>query len=320
MNISEDYLKREGMKMTMNQIDKVWSLANEFVDSSTLVTINDREISNVARSIAGWKKDCDRPSWGFPKCIGRKTLRPFQKLFLYELIANSVNYCFWYGKHNIRPNASGSTKMYNLLDESFDHLKQMKESASFHPHDELQIIINTFIEGLSRARFPLIDHRVRHLNEILNRSDLLSVIEISVSREDYSVDEWLDYIITSFPGYSKDLFLKRAFLFIMSMYRRYGIFKKEISKVLVPADYQVPKVLRWLGCIEYSKWIAGMVDDNVLIPEGCQVECEIRAATIVVCRKIADLAGCTCEDVDTYLWNKRKECTDPFHLCITSNY
>lgn len=304
----------------MNHIDTVWSFANEFVDSAKLVTINDEVIDKIAKDVVRWKETTERLLWNFPTCIKSGSI---EKIFLYELIANSVNYCFWYGRHNIRPNGASSTKMYNLLDESFDELEEMKETATFSPHDELEIIIETFIDKLSRARFPLIDHRVRHLNEILNRSDLLSAIEISVLREDYkdySVDKWLDYLITSFPGYSKDLFLKRAFLFIMQMYRRCGIFGKEISKVLVPADYQIPKVLRWLGCIEYKYPLDFTTDMNILLAEGCSTECEIRAATIVVCKRIADLAGCTCEEVDTYLFGRRHFCTDSFHLTVTTNY
>lgn len=301
----------------MNQINAVWSLANEFVDSAKLVTINDEAIGGVAKGIVRWKEIGPRVFQGCPLCIKSGDIR---KIFLYELVANSVNYCFWYGRHDIRPNGANSTKMYNLLDESFNFLQVLKQSATFFLQDELEIIVNTFIDKLSRARFPLIDRRVEHLKEILNRSDLLSVIEISVQREDYDVDEWLDYIITSFPGYSKDLFLKRAFLFIMSMYRRCGIFGKEISKVLVPADYQIPKMLRWLGCIEYHDSLTFLVDNDLSIAEDCNTECEIRAATIVACKRIADIANCTCEEVDSYLYDKRHQCSDPFHLTVTANY
>ena len=124
----------------------------------------------------------------------------------------------------------------------------------------------------------------------------------------------------AFPGYGKDLFLKRAFLFIIQMYRRLGLFKDEIHKIPVPADYQIPKMLRMLGCIKYNYPLDLMVADGRLISEGSLLECEIRAATIVVCKKIADLAGCSCADVDTYLFANRKTCRDPFHLTVTTNY
>jgi len=146
------------------------------------------------------------------------------------------------------------------------------------------------------------------------------VIELSIYREDYSVEKWLEYLIISFPGYSKDLFLKRAFLFIMEMYRRCGIFGKEIGEVLVPADYHIPKMLRWLGCIEYSSELDSAIDNGHSVLSGSIAECEIRATTIVTCRKIADLARCTCEEVDTYLFSRRHQCRDAFHLCVTSNY
>ena len=310
----------------MNLIDGVWSLSNKFMDKAKLVSFNNEGISKVAEDVVKWKLAlyANRAStcafWRYPKCIDPTDPKAIIKVFLYELIANSVNYCYWYGRHNIRPGGASATMMENLLCESFDKLEEMKKSATLDSRQELEIVIRTFIDKLSIARFPLIDERVKHLMELLNRSDLLSVIEISVQREDYSVDKWLEYLITSFPGYSKDLFLKRAFLFIMQMYRRCGVFKKEIGRIPVPADYQVPKVLRWLGCIEYRTELAWVVDDDVMIVEGCGVECEIRAFTIIVCKRIADLAGCTCEQVDTYLWNKRKQCDKAFHLCVTSNY
>jgi len=307
--------------MNNNLIDNVWSLANEFVNAAKLVTIDFRKVDDITKSIVEWRKT--RKPWTpwFPTCINESDPNATAKLFLYELIANSVNYCYWYGRYNVRPGGADAAKMYNLLDECFDELEEMKKTASFHPHHELEIVIGSFITKLSRERFPLIDHRVMHLKEILGKPDLLSVIELSSKKkEDCSIDEWLEYIVTSFPGYSKDLFLKRAFLFIMQMHRRAGIFGKEIDKVLVPADYQVPKMLRWLGCIEYHPFLANIVDNNLLLAEGSRLECEIRAATIVACKRLAELAECNCEEVDTYLWSKRKLCDVPFHLVVTSNY
>jgi len=57
-----------------------------------------------------------------------------------------------------------------------------------------------------------------------------------------------------------------------------------------------------------------------LISEGSLMECEIRAASIIACGLIADRAGCTCEVVDKYLWSRKEENLNPFHLTITSSY
>ena len=300
----------------MNQIDTVRELANKFVNTSNHVFINSEKIREVAWEVAKVLQE-PRGSWGFPGCIPSCNMK---MLFLYELIANSVNYCFWYGRHNVRPNGADSTKMYSLLDESFMHLEEVRKIATLDSRQEKEIIIGSFIDKLSTARFPLIDYRVQHLNEVLNRSDLLSVIEEAVQRGSYCADEWLDYLITSFPGYSRDLFLKRAFLFIMQMYRRCGLFKEAMSKILIPADYHIPKMLRWMGCIEYDEALDYAIATSVLIPSGSNVECEIRAATIVACSRIAAAANCTCEEVDTYLFFQRHICTAPFHLTVTTDY
>ncbi len=303
-------------------IEDTLSLAHEFVANAEFVSISDTGIDVVAHSVKKWikeKKKHQIANW-YPKCINPKSKDAVKTLFLYELIASSVNYCYWFGKHTIRPIGANSSKMYDLLDASFLYLMELKKKAQYHPHHELEIIIGDFCERISRERFPLIDQRIRHLTEILKKFDLLSMIEISVQREDYNIHQWLDYIITSFPGFSRDLFLKRTFLFIMQMHRRIGIFDKGIKEVPVPADYQVPKILRMLGCIGYAHNLADMVDNNLHLPENSPGECEIRAATIVACKEIADLADCSCEQVDSYLWNRRNECSDPFHLTITSNY
>jgi len=305
----------------MNQIDTVWALTQDFVKLSTMVATNSEKIRNVAKEIdESLNRRLDVP---LPDGVSLKdtpSSAHLRKMFLYELIANSVNYCFWYGRHNIRPNGANSTKMYKLLDESFLHLEMMKKIQTFDPRQELELVIDSFICKLSRARFPLMDHRVRHLKEILNRSDLLSVIDETVRQQRYDANAWIDYLITSFPGYGADLFLKRAMLFIIQMYRRCGLFAEAMSKILVPADYQIPKMLRWLGCITYNSELSFVVDNSVMIVSGCYVECEIRAATIWACNRIAELANCTCEEVDTHLFAQRHFCTDPFHLTVTTDY
>lgn len=318
----------------MNLIDNVQLLADQFMVNPKYVYLDQDAIAVVAEKVADQLEfregiaASQSTFWGYPKCIDPVDSKALNKLFLYEIIANSVNYCYWYGRYDIRPNGSDSTKMYKLLDESFEVINRLRQMSEYSQQYELEIIIDTFANKLSQERFPLLDHRIRHLDEIRNREDLISRIDRCVQQEDYSVDKWLEYLVLAFPGYGKDLFLKRAFLFIIEMYRRCRLFKEEIGRVPVPTDYQIPKMLRSLGCIQYApsqyapyiRNLACRVDSGCLIFEGSQQECEIRAATIVACRKIAGLAECSCADVDTYLFSKRYECKDPFHLTITSNY
>ena len=116
------------------------------------------------------------------------------------------------------------------------------------------------------------------------------------------------------------MFLKRAFLLSIMLYRRLQWFKDDIDIIPVPADYQLPKVLEGWGCINYSYTLSDKVQGGELIPSGSLEECEIRAATILVCKRLAELSGHKMCDIDTYLWLKRNEIDKPFHLTITTNY
>ena len=60
--------------------------------------------------------------------------------------------------------------------------------------------------------------------------------------------------------------------------------------------------------------------DAELIPSGSLTECEIRAASILTCKHMARVAGCTMCEIDSYLWLQRNKYKQPFHLTITSNY
>jgi len=304
----------------MNLIENTRDLAAQFVTDMKFVNINNDAIQKTASTISDYFEETQTGRLGFPKCISEEASDKNIMLFLYELIASSINYCYWYGSSSIRPNGASATKMYQLLDESFFELEKRKEKASFHPQRELEMIVNYLIDRMSEERFPLLDCRVKHLHELLDKTSLTFAIVRMVGSRDFSIASWLEYLVVSFPGFGKDLFLKRAFLFIMQMYRRLGIFEKEISRVPVPADYQVPKMLRHFGCISYQPSLVMMVNAGRLIPEGSRMECEIRAATIVVCDMLAEQVGCAPNDVDFFLWGKRNECKDPFHLTITSNY
>lgn len=314
----------------MSIIESVWDLAGQFMTDPKLVRINEERIRETAEQIKEWLKEDLRQTslfWGLPRCIKEGDPNKIEKLLLYELIANSVNYCYWYGRSDIRPNEASAVKMYELLDKAFDVAEYNTEIAKVSFGTKKSFFINQvttqFARNLAIERFPMLEQRIYHLSEIT--FDTFEWFKSALYKPNYhkdTIEDWIKYMVTTFPGYSNDLFLKRAILFIMQLYRRgVGLFTiDEICELPVPADYQVPKMLRYFGCIEYSDVLAFTVDNNLLMAEGCHSECEIRAATIIACKMIADYANCTCEQVDSYLWLRRNECQDPFHLTITSSY
>jgi len=104
------------------------------------------------------------------------------------------------------------------------------------------------------------------------------------------------------------------------LYRRVQWFRNEVEILPVPADYQIPKMLEGLGCINYSYKLSEKIQAGELIPAGSAEECEIRAATMLAGRRLSELSGKTMCDIDTYLWLKRNDIEKPFHLTITTNY
>jgi len=87
------------------------------------------------------------------------------------------------------------------------------------------------------------------------------------------------------------------------------------------ADYQVPRVLRALGVLEYCPSLADRINRHDLLEEGGPEELAIRAATIIACEAIAAHTGGTSADIDNLLWLSQDIAGDaPFHLTETRLY
>jgi len=312
---------------------KVLEIANQFTKKPKHVWISDSIIDERASFIKGELKDDNelmgRPN--IPKPTHEPTLEEsdIAQVVLYELMASSVNYKYWYGKHDIRPNDSCANKMYQVLDDSFSALSIPETISSNYCTG----LVDVFTANLALERFPMMKDRSSNLAElkrdILGRGDpkyppnasfFANQMAKDILDGSERVDEWLKTLITSFPGFGQDIFLKRAFLFFMMLNRRMGWFSNDIHKLPIPADYQIPKILRGWGCLKYGDELCGMIDNSELIPQGSLMECEIRASSIIACQRLSERASVTMSDVDNYIWINRKSCSDPFHLTITTDY
>jgi len=302
-------------------IDIVWSLVGEFTKNPKYVRIGEGCIDSLANS---WKEKplSDDLFFGPPSIpLPQDVIGKIERIIWYELIASSVNYQYWYGKSDVRPNGSGATKMYELLTDAFDSCGSTQTTS-------IANVISVFSARMAKERFPALTDRTRHLVELLEKGrgnnypafDFVNSLALAVEEGSVDIDRFLNMMITSFPGFAEDQFLKRAFLFFHLLHRRMGWFKEEIKKVPIPADYQIPKMLRWLGCIEYENELENLLYDNKFIPAGSLMECEIRASSILACKMLSDKSGYDMGTIDQYLWSRRKECTDSFHLTITTDY
>ena len=227
---------------------------------------------------------------------------------LVELFASSINYCFWYGKYDFRPMLGDSYSMYDVV---IDAVKN-KFDGSVDPN-----FINNIIDRLIFDRYPLIEDRVKHLLEAsLGAQDFIMFVLMNRENDAKIV---LHELVRRYPGFSSDMFLKRAFLFIIQLNRKLDFFKG-IDEIPVPADYQVPKMLEHFGCLKYKRSLIDKIKQHVMIPKYSIEEISIRGGTVLTCDKLAELTGWTKSEIDSWLWLRRKECNKPFHLTITTDY
>jgi len=313
-------------------VKQVIDLSQEILDQSdTALTYNCPEgVTEVVSEMGEVKSSSG--TWGTPKVFMNaiENENHLHKLTIfYELMASAVNYCYWYGGGDIRPNGSGSTLMYKMLDNAFSSVSC---TTWIYPdifwEGGILEIIDEFRNQICLSHMPMIKERVEHIEQIRETHNQYSGIAWLATQclptdekpESNRVDTILNVLLAQFPSFAEDLFMKRAFLFLMQVNRRIGIFDDFIDIIPVPSDYQVPKMLEHFGCIRYGQKLGNKIRNGELIPKGSIEECTIRAATIMTCRHIAKVAGCSMDAVDNFLWCKRKECDSPFHLTVTTDY
>jgi len=290
----------------MDIIQSVFDVAKESLNrKSNFVYLNEDNINALADKM---KADGKVDFFGGDQ---EKDVNTYIEI-LKELIASSINYCYWYGAHDIRPNGVSSTSMYDNVNEVFEGVD--------HQALNLENRIEGLIEILSENRYPLLEERKKHLRELCEDRKA-EVFANMVNDQALSPVELFNEMVIRFQGFASDIFLKRASLFFIQLYRKFGWYEDNLMNILhVPADYQVPKILRHFNCINYSDKLSKKIDNSQLIEKHSLEEIQIRAATVIVCTKLQTKLGWTIADVDTYLWTKRKESDKPFHLTITSDY
>ncbi len=292
-------------------LNGVRELAHEILDHSHVVELHEANMKIVAQQVRNnpeWNDNTPRENPEYVICK--------------ELIASSINYCYWYGIETIRPNCTSSVLMYTLLEGCSSRLLPAL-SHFYTPNGSdkdfvrlFKTLITEFYEKLVLNRFPLLESRFKHLYELPEVCRQLVIKILNRSSED--PEPIMHYMITHIPGFASDLFLKRAQLFIIQLHRSLGYF--DTRELTVPADYQVPRVLNEFGCISYVPELLVKIAHRELIPSCSKEEISIRAATITACDQIAKLAGVDCVAVDNFLWQSKKKCINPFHLTITTDY
>jgi len=261
---------------------------------------------------------------------------------MFIFVFNSINFCYWgdpkWTIEHQGKSLDGAWGMIASLRRALEDGVPLLDSRFLSEIDE------STLEQVFRGNktIPLFAERLRILREVGNilgekyNGDVTRIVE----RAEMDILRLLGVITTDFPSFydggtykgQEVIFHKRAQLAIADFYRTFkgkGFGKfSNISQLTAFADYKIPQVLRKLGLLEYSQYLASKVDSKIEIPTGSPEELEIRASTIwaieLIRRELeGEAPGITAMDIDSYLWvqGQQKGSEDkPYHLTRTTAY
>ncbi|CAL6336066.1 unnamed protein product [Bathycoccus prasinos] len=332
------------------------------LEKSNHVKINDDAIAKLVHTVPGHQFAGMTSKTGFNRFdssvhfIGKEEKDTIQ----YLLALDAINFCFW-------PDHDAVTEEHPIGLE-YEHVAGgLKKSVE---RDGIEILSAENLGKMTGEKLremlewprelPFEEVRAKRLREIgegLARSFGGEAIEL-VKAAKKSAAKLVDLVVQTFPVGFTDMsrhtgecregqffaneiwFLKRAQIFVADVY---GALKNsgageftDIDKLTTFADYRVPVVLRESNILDYhSEYLHKRVDKKLNLVIGCELEVEIRCATIQAVERIRDKLNekysasvndkYTAVTVDWWLWEygeKRRDDTTwrPHHRTRTTYY
>ncbi|HJY98977.1 MAG TPA: queuosine salvage family protein [Patescibacteria group bacterium] len=145
---------------------------------------------------------------------------------------------------------------------------------------------------------------------------------------DYDVGRALFFLGRS--GYFTDEFEKRSQLAVGMMnsvlVRRFSKNFEGMETLTVMADYRLPQVMYNAGLIRLNPGLLETLNSQKIIETGSKEERALRAATVVMGKRLSGVMGIPEAEVDTHLWMlsqkmaKENELTIPHMIVATDKY
>lgn len=232
----------------------------------------------------------------------------------YNAINASLQYCFFLGSAKVRFDGIDSFEVMKMLDTVFKDHSIVKTS-------DIASLRSAIIKALINSNITLLETRISTIEEVFDKLDFVEYgnsyldIERSVS------------LLKELVCFKRDLFFKKGLFAIMITSRMLPklkensqSYKEQLFSLPVPADYQIPKMLRHFNLIQMSPELISIIDSNEMLIENSEMELNIRAGTVQACNAIAKNNNISVDDVDAYLFMHRKDSSLMHHLCTTTNY
>ncbi len=282
------------------------------VDDPQFLTINYDQLDKLAEVYAS--SEMEIPKWDASAFLLPEEASP-EEIVDFFVVGNAINFCFtdltnsdedvkyMFQQEGVPFPWSGAFGMWAALKETYNVSKE----RNLYPFDGRVLAnLNTIVagelfEGLG-IEIPLLKERVGNLNALGE-----ALLENYGGRAYYLVENsrgfllgeggLVDTLVTKTNGAYADFdlktnpdglayFNKRAQLCAAMLIGRFGnlgvtdLQDEEVDKLTVFPDYQLPRVLRHEGCLEYGPELTRLVDNRQIIEQGSLQELEIRAATV----------------------------------------
>ena len=283
----------------MERLNNISILARDLYNKQNIVKIDEEYILRLKFD----KNDIKVPTLD-------SELLPFNT-FLYHITVNAINYCYWQGSFDYRPNGMDSLKTSQLL------LKYFRNHNNNSGYDLLKHDIK---KALRLSGITLLEERTKHIDEIFDNINILEQY-FKRNRDNLDALSIVEFLVENFDTYASDLFLKRAQLMPALLNREPSIKVSNLDKLLIPIDYQIPKILHILGVLEYSHYLVDDIQNGNIIHKNSREEMAIRSASIIATNKIMEIHNLTAIELDYFLIMRAKHYSDfQHHLTLTTEY
>ena len=168
----------------MKLVETVYEVAEEFMKNPTYVSVDYDKLEELV----GEMKSVTPPK--FPSIEEQDLF----KSVLFELVGGAINYCYWYGRDDVRPGGASSTFMYENLQNAFFDYDPEKSISSFRQ------CIDNLKQNLTFSRFPLLEERIKHLYELLPFAE--DYVHWILENDKENLEPLLNELVATFPGYA----------------------------------------------------------------------------------------------------------------------
>jgi len=314
-----------------------WNGGLAFLNAS-----NEERLKEVAQRFA--KEDFRTPDWRAPVFLREDT----PEFIDFLGVGNSINFCFQDLKTKKRFRTEYQGQDWEGAFGMWASLKRALEEgipvldAQFLAQLDLETTKHIF---RGETPLPMIESRQTLLQEtgislLSSYGSFSELFRTSGFRAFDGGQGIVEQLVAHFPSYYDSSghnghyldYHKRANLFVL-MYQGRALASEgklstisDAQELTPPADYEVPKALKFLGILKYPKDLERMVKKQRPIFAHSTYEIEIRAQTVFGMVRLAEEINKLRSDpisvveLDYKIWSEGKNASEPHHLTETTAY